>query len=216
MAVAELSFAIALGTFIWRVADALNDVKKKPKNQLKEDWGSQIEPVFSELMRVHNDYISSLKEFYDLAKRFDHPTQELFNKIKSDAGELAALRSNLRMFVDVVKAIAGRTRHVEGRKAISELAESIDNYFNATSFYGKVSEEPRSWFTSFIQDFDACIRRGENPWEESNYRVEAYGYSSPPVKTLIEYVKQLYSEILPMRWDRVMDAKRELHKLVVT
>lgn len=187
----------------WR----LND---KEKFALRASvYKEQFFPAFEKLAEIHQDYMKSLHEFYEIAKKFQTPQHELIAKFRRYGIEYASWREDVKCFTEVCGVLSKNTAFKNEKDAITEFSNSIRDYFAATSPDG--SRLASSWFSSFLNEFQMHAREGRSPWDAE---YEGMGYHKPK-DALMDYLRKVYQIELPQRWARVTKAKATLQGVLV-
>ena len=151
-----------------------------------DSFNDQFLPAYSKLAEIHQNYVVSLHEFYELSKKFQTPAYELIAKFRRYGMEYTSWREDVRCFVEVCDVLAKNSVFKKDKDVIKEFANAIRDYFVATSPDG--SPLAQSWFSSFLNEFQDLARIGQSPWEEE---YKGMGYSNPK-RALMDYLRTVY------------------------
>jgi hypothetical protein len=107
------------------------------KSQLnKEYFENFIEPIWDAFIKVHDNYIKSMKEYYDLLSDESVKITTLINKIENDSLFTINLRAELYSLVENGSPPISKTNRVR----FSDFTEKILRYLTYRNLYESTGE----------------------------------------------------------------------------
>ncbi len=176
------------------------EISRTKKDELLEKF---IEPSFSRLESIHDDYVKSFSILYENINSKDkiEETIELFKKSR-----IHLLRDRI-----TVRSLAQNLQEVDLEEfyddeiieAFIEYGKAVDNYFIAAGNTSNVS-----WYSAFLAEFEGEYKKGQNPFEKSEYRTIGGGQNCLP--KIKDKVFQTINRELPEAWKIVSDKYNRL------
>lgn len=194
-------FGPILRAFTWFFDTAIANAKDK-REERRRAYSEHFLPVYERLETIHKNYLSSFNRFYQLCRDFKTPPLDLLQQFREFGMEYAAWREGLKAFSLVTRELARHFRRKEEREAIESFRAAIVDYFNVSIPSGDLQHWP-SWFTSFINEFEAHIREARSPWDHEYTSTGA----DNPKGTFIARLRSAYEMELPAKWKTLAMAK---------
>jgi hypothetical protein len=180
------------------------EASKEAREERREIYEKVFSPQFELLRNAHEHYMTSFSAFVEKCRKQETPNVELVRLIREYSLKNRHMRQDALAFSATVHTLAKRFRNPAQTDAVRSFADAIEKYFDATWLDNDKHERGQTWFTVVLGKMEELSGRGLSPWD---YNYEGVIASPHPVRTFVAGVQDIYSEILPKRWQAVAEAK---------
>jgi len=163
-------------------------------------FDTEIAPIHESMKAIHEDYTKSFSELLELLES-ENDVPRTIELLRKKRLVLIAKRKDVQAYAVELKNIKKRG-YIKKREvsAFVDFANSIRAYIQGAS----PVDMRVSWYSAFIQEFEAIARRSASPFQAKRFQTIETG--RPP----IELVRKAYSEAIhndmPKAWERYSGA----------
>ncbi len=186
-----------------KVSGLLVQLIDRAKINKRELFQDHIEPLFTDMKAIHQDYMTTFRELYKITSEGGRPTQELVDHLKDRQVQIRYLHDLVRSVADALaQEQERRLALTRGQQEVSQwveiFARSVREYFDS----GFPMEE-WSWYSDFLSSFEGAVREPRmSPYSQEEWRGQ-----------VLQVSKKAFEKRLPEKWQAVAAAYARLRAL---
>jgi hypothetical protein len=174
------------------------------RERRKAFFDTEIAPIHGAMVEINADYMKCFEELLELLTT-DKDLPRTLELLKKNRLVLVMKRQETLAYADTLKTVKKRG-YIKQREiaAFVDFAEGIKAYVKGAS----PVDMRVSWYSAFIDEFEAIMKRGEHPSGHREFRSISTG--RPPVDLVRDAYQAAVQKDIPEAWNQYMKAFQKL------
>jgi hypothetical protein len=191
-----------------RLIKELLEIVQAPGEEHRERrvafFNTEIAPIHESMKAIHQDYVAAFTELLELLQT-DSSIPRTIELLKKKRLVLVTTRQDMEAYATATKDLQ-RRGYLRNREiaALNGYAEGIRKYFQAAS----PVDRRVSWYSDFIDEFEALVRRGVSPFTLPGF--DSIASNGSPVSLVQRAYAEALHHDLPQAWKEYSERFQQL------
>ncbi len=198
-----IDFLSQIPRLLRELAEIVQQPLDRRRERRHEFYEKEISPAHESMVAIHEDYLSGFKELLALMDSHDDLDRTI-ELLRTKRLVMLTKRKDRQAFAEALKDV--RKRGYLKQKELARLvdySEAIQEYIRAAS----PADSRVSWYSAFIDSFEALAKRGESPYGATYPAISSGG---PPAAIVRDAVAEAIQRDLPEAWQAYSTAYQAL------